>query len=635
MSLVKGMSSQNRHTHGRRGIRAIRIAAFGLLIAALSSPLSAMDYFGVCVHLAFGQGEPEALLRMVKEAGFNSFRDEYDWRAVESVAGERTVGASYRQRLELADRFGLMPLTMLGYANPLYDKGGYPRSPEAVEAYIEYAKTLAAVREGKPAILQVWNEWEGGTGMPREFVGTGDVPSYIQLLKKAYPALRAAAPEATILSNSYQRWQDFQIGLNLNLTQSCDGVVMHTYNYFHGKGATAEAWEGFMKAYVEPSMTRAPGRRVPLYITETGWPTSYGDKGTSEQNAAAQHVRLWLLAQKFPQLKGLWIYDFTNDGWDPKNDEQNFGIVRPDLTPKDSFYALRGLLAQLRGAKFQQEVATGRSDIHLMRFEHPDKRISLVMWSSYPSDDWRMTLKRSGNPVSVRVAHAGYPEYERTWDGSLSMTLGMLPIVVTGPGLSYESMSVERIPRPAVAPNTPETMRLPKHCLLAESIANPPEYRPLPLQEVWHGDKQHRGEGDLSVEYQVSYDCDVLQWCFKIKDDILQTGPVSDLISLKVRHPRAGNEEGNYLELTVKHPSRAPRLFVDYAAFPMSKTPTLFLVDGVYTLRIPAAALGVKSLERGDVLEVRPQIRDFDNDRAELFTLANFGTGEYQYLLLK
>lgn len=632
--------------HRRRWNGAWTLGVICCLAGMIACPLQAMDHFGTQVHLAFGRGDPDAVLRMVKETGFNSYREDVVWMEFERTAGQCVADQPYLDRLAAGERQGLLPLIALGYGNPAYDKGGFPVSPEAMAGFARFSGTAAAVTRGKSAIFQVWNEWEGGTGLPSELAWKGSVPAYLQLLQKTSPAIRAAAPGVTVISNSFQKWQALKEAVAGNVSLYCDGVALHTYNYFNGYRTNAEDWESVLRSVSLPILQNGPGRKAPLYISEMGWTTSLGDKGRNEENAAAQFVRMWLLAQKYPAIKGIWIYDFMNDGWDPNEDENNFGLVRSDLTPKQPFYAVRGLLRALGDAKFAGEINTGRSGLHMMRFEHSDQRASLVMWSSYYSDDWRITLRRHGEPLKVDIAHVGYPGYQRTWDKELPVTLGMLPIIVTGPSLAYDSFSYERIARPPLAPNTPEKIQLPKRCLFAETAAAQPAFQPLPLREVWHGDKGWRGENDLSVAFQVTYDQNDILWRFKIKDDILQTGPVSDTILLKIRHPRAGNEEGNYLELSVKHPTGVPKLTVEYAAFPLEKLPTLLFANGVYTLRIPASALGVRSLERGDVLEVHPEVRDYDDARSGFFTVADFGTAtsgfkaseytsEYQYLLLK
>ena len=79
---------------------------------------------------------------------------------------------------------------------------------------------------------------------------------------------------------------------------------------------------------------------MPFYVTEMGWPTHVGKNGTDPELAGSYLARLYLLARTSPSFQGIWWYDFQDDGWKPQYNEDNFGLVRPDLTPKPSYHVL-------------------------------------------------------------------------------------------------------------------------------------------------------------------------------------------------------------------------------------------------------------------------------------------------------
>jgi hypothetical protein len=98
------------------------------------------------------------------------------------------------------------------------------------------------------------------------------------------------------------------------------------------------------------------GRRLPIWITEVGWPTD--PSGSSDSRSAQLLVRCYLLAISRDVQNVAW-YDCHDDGTDPSYNEHHFGILYHDLTPKPSYFAYRTMAAELAGLRFEREVAAG------------------------------------------------------------------------------------------------------------------------------------------------------------------------------------------------------------------------------------------------------------------------------------
>jgi len=123
------------------------------------------------------------------------------------------------------------------------------------------------------------------------------------------------------------------------------------------------------------------GKLVPLQITETGWPTQIDRRGTPPEVSAAYLARLFLLARTMPFLKGVWWYDFQDDGWKADYNENNFGLVRPDLTPKPSYYALAGISTLAARGEFVAKLQTQSPDLWALKFRMPDGKETLALWN--------------------------------------------------------------------------------------------------------------------------------------------------------------------------------------------------------------------------------------------------------------
>jgi hypothetical protein len=91
----------------------------------------------------------------------------------------------------------------------------------------------------------------------------------------------------------------------------------------------------------------APGKSIPIYVTEIGWPTSSGGCGVVDSVAAAYLQRFMLLAAARPYVAGVWWYDLFDDGTDSASRENRFGLLTHDYKPKaasDAFNSVKGLL---------------------------------------------------------------------------------------------------------------------------------------------------------------------------------------------------------------------------------------------------------------------------------------------------
>ena len=61
-------------------------------------------------------------------------------------------------------------------------------------------------------------------------------------------------------------------------------------------------------------------------------------------------AEMFLLARTMNFIKGIWWYDFRDDGWDTSNKENDFGLVDPNLKPKPAFAALEAVAPVVRDA---------------------------------------------------------------------------------------------------------------------------------------------------------------------------------------------------------------------------------------------------------------------------------------------
>jgi hypothetical protein len=494
---------------------------------------------GACTHLGFKQGILSENLSTLKQAGIMATRDELTWGRCEDSKGTLQIPAYYSTYVDTATAMGLIPLNILDYGNKNYDAGGYPRSPEAVEGFARYAELVATTFKSKIRHHQVWNEWDGGCGMPKNLRGTGDPESYMNLIKAVYPRLKKVDPDISVVANSICTGNKYlETLLNLDLLHYCDVVSLHTYNYGETTARTPEAWRDRMEKVGQMLRDHNDGKEVPLFVTEMGWPTHIAANGTPPEESASFLARLYLLARTLPYIKGVWWYDYQDDGWDWKYNEANFGMTRPDLTPKPSYYAMADISGLVANADFTERLEFDDKDIWALKFKLPDGKDCLALWSSHLRDGWQITLTDAGEKAPVTCLKVGTGKrVTRSWgtrnwianrddplkENDLDIVIDGRPVLVEG---ALSAVTITKVVRREYPENKrPKNViyRVPEKIGRATPVADPArtaEYdfgNDADYRRIFEVPRQ--GRDDLSATFSAKWDADNLYLDILVTDN--------------------------------------------------------------------------------------------------------------------
>lgn len=396
---------------------------FAVLLSLSASALlaqSAMPFrIGVCTHFGQAKGYLPANVSVIKQAGADFIRDEVGWGGVERTKGELVAPAFADTFVDASIKAGLQPMLILDYGNRFYDKGDKPLSEEAIEGFVRYSEFMVKHFRGRVKLWEVWNEWDisiGGTS-------PGSAESYTKLLARVYPRIKAVEPSIIVMGGAMtsggiaRGWLEGM--LKADALKSLDEVSVHTYNYSDtGRSRTPEAWAESMNKVQDMLRKYSGGKDVPLNVTEMGWPTQIDRRGTPPEISAAYLTRMYLLARTMSWMKGVWWYDFQDDGWRHAYNENNFGIVRPDLTPKPGYWALKDLGTFLSTARYAGRVETKDPEIWILRFRTAAGADAWALWSTHEDDGWQVTFRSSRpRPAPLTVREAGRGSFERPWGG--------------------------------------------------------------------------------------------------------------------------------------------------------------------------------------------------------------------------
>ncbi|MDT0207873.1 cellulase family glycosylhydrolase [Serratia marcescens] len=379
-----------------------RVALF--FISLLVTPSVFSFELGVSTHMRNYPRANEFYLDLMKKDGFNSVRFDYDWSHVEENKGVYEAGQYVARNDDVINnelsKYGFSGLVILGYGNNLYNqpKGyprtgratDYPRTPEAIAAFANYAYWVASRFKGKVKYYEVWNEWLYGTGNIAKPLDIPPPEVFYQLVKQTSAAIRKADPNAIILTGSFNPitqssidWFDSLI--RLGILDEINGIALHPYGYRAADKnlGTPEGNLAVIDNY-ERHLKNSFGKEVPLYITEIGVP-NYSGQGGLDFNSSAQFVvKYTLMAKARPYIKGVWWYDLINDGTNPRVNEHNFGLYNANGSAKPAAIALQRISAfstkyKVKGYQSSQD---GRVKIEFVNGDES----ALVFWRK-SSDD--------------------------------------------------------------------------------------------------------------------------------------------------------------------------------------------------------------------------------------------------------
>ena len=427
-----------------------------LIIASLCSPVAAVEplkasspfIVGVCTHFSQGKGLLAANLSLIRQAGVTSIRDDVVWRGIEREKGVLKMPEEWDTYVRRAASVGAQPMLILDYGNPFYDQGDKPISDEALEGFARYSEFIVRHFKGVVRHYEVWNEYDikiGGTT-------PGSAENYGRLLAKVYPRIKKIDPSIVVYGGAMtpsgvsNGWMERMLAVGA--LKNMDVISIHTYNYGKtGRERTPEGWAEWMRKVQDMIVKYNDGKQAALYVTEMGWPTQLDKRGMPPRQSADFLARMYLLSRTMPFLKGIWWYDFQDDGWRASYNENNFGVVRPDLTPKPSYFALASIAGLVSDAEFAGRLDCGDPDVYLLKFRPRKDAEVWVVWSAHEDDDWQLTLKTAApDPRPLRCAPVGARGVDRPWGvrnwadersapvqmDSLNLTVRSTPWLITG-----------------------------------------------------------------------------------------------------------------------------------------------------------------------------------------------------------
>lgn len=286
--------------------------------------------------------------------GAKWLRIDIDWPSIQPTSSSWNWGPTDRV-VKGARARGIQVVGTLAFTPPWARGPGtdatYP--PADYGNYARFAE--AAVRRYKGSGVHHWEIWNE----PNQKYWWGPKPdpwAYTSLLRRAYGAIKAADPRATVIGGGLAPAPDAADGDQINgetfvrrmyragAKGSFDALAMHPYS-FPVEPTYPHPTNAF--SYTTPAIHREMvangdgGKKV--WLTEFGAPTT-GWRAVSEDDQGDFLVMAYDQAVRWPWAGPLFYYQYRDQSSDPN--VENFGLRRRDWTVKKGWTAFLDEMAK-------------------------------------------------------------------------------------------------------------------------------------------------------------------------------------------------------------------------------------------------------------------------------------------------
>ena len=376
--------------------------------------------YAVCAHLSRGDEHQVAQqeLKLMHQAGIGWVRADFDWSGVERRQGVWQFD-HLDETVAWAEAEGVRILPILDY-----DVSWARPAHKNLDKWLEYVRRVVTRYKDRIRYWEVWNE-PNLEGFWRDKPNAAD---YTKLLKATYATIKQIDPELVVLLGGVSGipWPYLEGVYEAGGKDSFDVMNVHPYRYPISP-EERPLYDDLVR--LRQLMEKHGDGGKPIWITEVGWPTQRDRRGVSPERQAEMLARTYLLSLQGGVEVVFW-YEFQAPEGKPEYNEDHFGIVHRDLSPKPAYTALVALArARPAGSKtLQQAWRTG--DLYHPSWQRPDGKTAWALWTAGGAKDH--DLKLSGQ-ISEAFDHLGNPLKLDVQSGQVRLSVGQGPVYLVGP----------------------------------------------------------------------------------------------------------------------------------------------------------------------------------------------------------
>ena len=345
------------------------------VLEGLRAPTPLSSPIGIDVAMAwfYPKDKMASAANLCALAGMNRVRDRLSWPELEPRKGQFAGTNRYDWSAQAQSAAGLHVL-QVGHRSPDWANPNGQRFPLDLRDTYNFHRELARRWRGQVVAFEPWNEADiamfGGH--------TGSEMASLQ--KAAYLGLKAGNPKVIACLNVFAAHRQATLR---DLRENEAWPYFDTFNLHH-----YEAFDAYPKLYAD---FRAVSAGKPLWVTECSVPVKWhGDERLQEptdEDLRVQGERVTMTyacaIHEGPEAVFYFMLPHYVEG------QTQFGVLRPDLTPRPAYVALAAAGRLLADARPLGRVKTGNDAIHAYLFRaRPDGQRAdvLVAWSTRDAD---------------------------------------------------------------------------------------------------------------------------------------------------------------------------------------------------------------------------------------------------------
>lgn len=339
--------------------------------------LSEKNKNGFCVHLFLEDYNADKEIELLKALGINNIRIEIRWEKISSSSLNKFYYTTYDEWMNKIKQNNINTLVILNAPNSYFKEKERINSQEDLDRFLLYA---SKVDEGYPEICsyEILNE---------QNLVYGDEEGaywYSQIVKQISERLKnkKIIAGATFLNKSVEFFNN--ISKN-GAYQYADNYSFHLYD-FGKSNIKFNKTDTYAKLHTD--LINNIGGFLPLDITETGVSTYTKDE-MDEKQQGERLCQLETIHKKY-NINSSYIYNFRDNNENKDDLGGNFGVIKKDYSPKDSYFILKKYFENTNGAEYigQIKVADG---VEAYVYDK-DGKPKIILWA----EENDVTIKYSG-----------------------------------------------------------------------------------------------------------------------------------------------------------------------------------------------------------------------------------------------
>lgn len=342
----------------------------------------------------------------MKNGGYSIFRSTIPWSSVEKEKGVYTLPEFYIDRIDKIKENGIEALIVLSGNNSLYGKNEFPKTNDEVEGFANFCSYVAGELKGRVKYYEMFNEPNALHNIWGE--------NYVKLIKAAYPAIKAADPEAYVLGVSQAGiwWpttceatfmkQVFEAGG----ADYMDAVSVHPYPDMSKKAVDEHPVS--YKAVMDCIIDAMCGAKLPIWITETGYSSVANEYGSiSDDEQAAYEARLSVLFDEDGRADMMMKYQLRDLQENPEKDwdQAHFGLTFNNGTPKPNYRTVTAKNKLTYNMKFSGKdvnMDSSKKGYSVYSYASTGKKL-YVLWSN-GGNEYTLSLSKGSAEYSSSVS---------------------------------------------------------------------------------------------------------------------------------------------------------------------------------------------------------------------------------------